>query len=86
MIIYKNMITKFDAVNIMRNYYGYINITIIDEENFVEAFKRFHKMATKYFNVNGKHKFLINRRYWDEINVSDGKIKSINDVVNVSYI
>jgi hypothetical protein len=42
-------------------------------------------MATKYFNVNGKHKYIVNRRYWDEINASDGKIKSINDVVNVSY-
>lgn len=79
------MITKFDAVNIMRNYYGCINITIIDEENFVEAFKLFHKMTTKYFNVNRKHKYIVNRRYWDEINASNGKIKSINDVVNVSY-
>lgn len=80
------MLTKFDVIKIMRNSYGYNNITILDEENLVDAFRRFHKMAAKYFNTNNKHKHIVNNKYWDEIHPSNGKIKSINDVINVSFI
>jgi hypothetical protein len=43
-------------------------------------------MAVKYFNTNNKNKHIVNNKYWDEIHASKGKIKSINDVVNVSFI